>query len=73
MNGLRLWHGGGTAQVGRPKGPAHSIVSTPPSRCVKGRCGTSLRFVSSLGQRPPLTRLDCAELSSKRRSARLSA
>jgi hypothetical protein len=33
-------------------GPFHHFHST--SRCVKGRCGTSLRFVSSLGRRPPL-------------------
>ena len=38
-----------TAHVGRPKGPAYSIISRNRVRCVKGRCGTPLRFVSSLG------------------------
>jgi hypothetical protein len=58
MNGLRLRHGGGHS-AGRPaqgSGPFHHFHST--SRCVKGRCRTSLRFASSLSRRSPLTHLD---------------
>jgi hypothetical protein len=71
MNGFRLlWHGGGTAQIGRPKGPAHSIISTPPPGA--SRVAAGLRFAScphSAGGRP-LTHLDCPELSSRRQSLR---
>jgi hypothetical protein len=41
---LRMWAG--------PKGPANSMISKTLVRCAKGRCGTSLRSVSSLGLRP---------------------
>jgi hypothetical protein len=42
-------------QVGRPQGPGlFHHVWLVDFRCVKGRCGTSLRFVSSLGLGPPL-------------------
>jgi hypothetical protein len=37
-----------------PKGPANSIVSPPTDRSLKGRCGTSLRSVSSLSLWLPL-------------------
>jgi hypothetical protein len=54
MDGLRLWHGAGTAHVGRPTGPAFSIISDQSFPVHQGslRDFASLRVLTR--PRPPL-------------------